>query len=319
MYALRSTTTQPDESAVLYRSPKEPLAAHEVLALNPAARTMSRLVMHEDGYPRLIAGQQFSSSEFALLLPLFTSYPDYCPFEDFLAGHLYHSTSEENIARCRDRLQTALDSGTWQQETAPLRGIISRLHVKVRELGVEMTAIYKTGYLLQAIGHTYLAVVKAPAEGHPLRHLLHGFLPQGHLLAYNSTLRLLSYLTVEQGNPRLFLEAELTLLEERVLLPVLEVAPGYCSDEVILANYTYGETDEQTLARAAHRLREATNMGTWDYAMRPVRNSMSRARRKVSAMGIALPSILGTGYMATWVGSQLLQRNKGGLHHGRHR
>jgi len=303
-----------DERAVLYRSPQEPVAAREVIALNPVARTLSRLVLDADGSPRLVAGQTFSLGEFAVLRPIVLSYPEYCPFEELLASHYYGSLSEENIATCREQLQIALDTHSWLEVINPLRTLISRLHFKVRDVGIGLGPIYKTGYLLQALGPNYRAIMNVPSTESPIQHLLRGFVPSGHVVTYNPTVRMLSYLAVEHELPRLVQEVDLTLMEERVLLPVLEAAPSYCLDERILASYTYGETGEEALALATRSLQDAKSDGLWDYKMRPIRNAMSRARLKVSAMGIALPSILETGYMASYVGPHLSQRDKGGRH-----
>jgi len=314
MYAVHPAPKHLDEYAVLYRFPKEPVAAHEVLALNPMTRTFSRLMLADDGSPRLIAGQTFSLGEFAVLHPIILSYPEYCPFEEMLACHYYGSMSEEHVAACRERLQIAHDTNTWLEMISPLRALISRLHFKVRDLGIELGAIFKTGYVLQALGPNYRAIMNVPSTESHIQHLLRGFVPSGHVLAYNPTSRTLSYLAVEHDHPLIVQEAELTLLEERVLLPVLEAAPSYCIDERILASYTYGETGEEALAHATRSLQEAKSDGLWDYKMRPIRNAMSRARLKVSAMGIAIPSILATGYMASYVGPHLYQRDKGGCH-----
>lgn len=305
-----------DPHAVLYRSPQEPMAAREVLALNPVQRTLSRLVLDTDGSPRLVAGQTFSLGEFAVLRPIVLSYPEYCPFEELLAAH-YGLLSEEHVTECRSRLQTAIDTGTWAEVIGPLRAIILRLHLKLRHLGVDLGTVYKTGYVLQAIGPNYTSLVNVPSATSSIRPFLHGFLPHGHLLAYNPTSRMLSYLAVEYEQPRLLQEALLTLLEERVLLPVFKAVPSYCLDERILASYTYGETGEEALALATQSLQDAKSDGLWDYKMRPVRNAMSQARLKVSAMGISIPSLVGTGYMATYVGPHLSQRReKGGRPHG---
>lgn len=87
---------------------------------------------------------------------------------------------------------------------------------------------------------------------------------------------------------------------------------------MILANYIYGDTNEESLTQARWSLEEAKKRaGQWDYTMRPVRNAMSRVRLKVRAMGISIPSLLATGYIATYVGPQLSQRReKGGRPHG---
>jgi len=221
-----------------------------------------------------------------------------------------------HVAECRERLQTAIDTGTWVEVISPIRAIISRLHMKVRQLGVELGAVYKTGYVLQAIGPNYQAILSIPPAASSIRYFLRGFLPSDHVLAYNPAQKMLSYLSVEQGQPHLVLEAVLTLLEERVLLPVFEAVPSYCAIEILLANYIYGKTDEESLARAHQGLEEAKKAGLWDYTMRPLRNAMSRARLKVSPMGVSLPSILETGYMAMYVGPQLYRRGQKGGRHG---
>lgn len=137
------------------------------------------------------------------------------------------------------------------------------------------------------------------AEQASIRYFsLPGQLPEGHILALNVHLGLLSYLYLdEQKTPRLLGEQQFSVNEMRVLVPLLEQYPHFCPYEIMLASFTYGQVTETTIASAGERLHEAQFAGTWDYEMRPVRNILSRARFKLKDLGIDIRSILETGYM----------------------
>ena len=125
------------------------LAPGSTLAMNLEARTLSLLI---DG-PRLIMQQQLSVNEMYMLVPLLESYPYYCPYEVLLAHISSNTITEASISRCRQRLQEAMSSGTWQQELRPIRRALSSLRNKlyhldlgisnVRERGCSLVSLYK--------------------------------------------------------------------------------------------------------------------------------------------------------------------------------
>ncbi len=124
------------------------LPADQTLALNGTLGTLSCLSYSHEG-PRLIAQQLFTSSELSVLRPLLESYPDYCPYEVLMAsfscgGHI----SETTVVQARQRLQEALEREEWDQELRPLRNVLSRTRLKLRDFGIEISSILETGYIL---------------------------------------------------------------------------------------------------------------------------------------------------------------------------
>jgi hypothetical protein len=136
-----------DNSTIRYFSLQDTLPSGHILVLNTTSGTLSYLY-REDERARLMRQQQFTFSEMSLLLPLLDSYPHYCPHEVIFA-HFYNSHVTESIVmHYRERLQDALDTGTWDQEMRPLRNVLSRVRLKVRPFGISITSILETGYML---------------------------------------------------------------------------------------------------------------------------------------------------------------------------
>ncbi|HEX6482333.1 MAG TPA: hypothetical protein VF043_26110 [Ktedonobacteraceae bacterium] len=134
-------------STIRYFSLQDTLPAGHILVLNISSGTLSYLCRDSER-ARLMMQQQFTFSEMSLLLPLLDSYPHYCPHEVIFA-HFYNSNvTEPIIMRYRQRLQDALDAGTWDQEMRPLRNVLSRVRVKLRPFGISITSILETGYML---------------------------------------------------------------------------------------------------------------------------------------------------------------------------
>ena len=140
-----------DEEILHYAMP-ELLPAGHTLALNVLLGTLS-LIANDSHlpYPRMVAEQQFTSSELSLLLPLLNSHPHYCPYEVLLASFNHRKITEATIERCRQRLQEAQDEGVWDQEMRPVRNVLSRTRIKMRSFGVEIASILETGYVLMTL------------------------------------------------------------------------------------------------------------------------------------------------------------------------
>lgn len=121
----------------------------QILALNSRFGTLSLLTSQsETTHPVLLGEQQFSSSEMSVLIPLLQLYPHYCPYEVLLANFNCGNTAEETIERFRLRLQEAQFAGVWDYEMRPVRNILSRTRFKLRDLGIEISSILETGYIL---------------------------------------------------------------------------------------------------------------------------------------------------------------------------
>jgi hypothetical protein len=145
----RNNLDQHTES-ILHYSLQDALPAGRTLALNVELGTLSYISSGED-VPKLLAQQQFTASELSILLPLLDSYPYYCPYEVLYASFYNGEVTEMIVGRCRQRLQHALEVGTWDQEMRPVRNVLSRTRIKLRSLGVNVTSILETGCILRVL------------------------------------------------------------------------------------------------------------------------------------------------------------------------
>ena len=135
-----------------------------------------------------------------------------------------------------------------------------------------------------------------------LHFSMQGSLPEGDLLALNTTLGTLSYLTMQDSLPTLIGQQQFTNNEMSVLLPLLDNHPYYCPYEVLYASFYNGTVNEKTIALSREQLDEAMATGIWDQQMRPIRNVLSRTRLKTRMMGIDILAILETGYILRFLG-----------------
>src|SRR5579862_7002883 len=132
---------------ILHYSLDEILPLGQTLALNVLLGTLS-LIANDTPYPRMVAEQQFTSSELSLLVPLLNSHPHYCPYEVLLASFNHRIVTEATVDRCRKRLHEAQLEGIWDQEMRPVRNVLSRTRLKMRSFGIEIASILETGYVL---------------------------------------------------------------------------------------------------------------------------------------------------------------------------
>lgn len=147
--AVRRDTTinKLDTGQILYFGLQDALPEGHILALNTHLGTLSYL--HSSGkWPRMLVQQQFTNSEMSLLRPLLEHYPHYCPHEVMFANFYNGTVSEKTIARARARLQEALDYGTWDHEMRPVRNVLSRTRLKLKDFGLDVLSILETGYML---------------------------------------------------------------------------------------------------------------------------------------------------------------------------
>ena len=121
------------------------LPADQTLAINLETRTISLL---SEG-PTLIVEQQLSANELHLFVPILDSFPHYCPYEVLLSHLSTKVVTAASIARCRQRLQNALEIGTWDQEMRPVRNVLSRTRLKLRTFGLNIASILETGCILR--------------------------------------------------------------------------------------------------------------------------------------------------------------------------
>ncbi|HJT58802.1 MAG TPA: hypothetical protein VJ761_19990 [Ktedonobacteraceae bacterium] len=137
-----------DTGKIRYFSLQDTLPAGHILAFNTFSGTLSYLCHRKGEQMPLMMQQQFTFSEMSLLLPLLEAYPHYCPHEVIFAHFYNGDVTELVVSSYRQRLQDALDAGTWDQEMRPLRNVLSRVRLKARPFGLNITSILETGYML---------------------------------------------------------------------------------------------------------------------------------------------------------------------------
>ena len=143
---------EPDKDAIVHFELTDLLPENQLLVLYPRLGTLARLAVQPDvSHPLILAEQQFSAHEMQILYPLLRAYPDYCPHEVLFASFSFGTTSEAMVERCRIRLEEARFADLWDYEMRPLRGVLSRTRMKLRALGIEISSILETGYLLTSL------------------------------------------------------------------------------------------------------------------------------------------------------------------------
>ncbi len=98
----------------------------------------------------MLAEEQFTNSEVAILIPLLKSFPHHCPYEVLLANFHTGSMNENIVTRWRTRLQDAQETGAWDQEMRPVRNMLSRTRLKLHTFGIDILSIFETGYILMS-------------------------------------------------------------------------------------------------------------------------------------------------------------------------
>lgn len=137
-----------DTEQILYFTLRDALPEGHTLVLNTRLGTLSYLHTVEGKWPRMLVQQQFTNSELSLLQPLLEHYPHYCPHEVMFANFYNGTVTEKTIARARERLQEAMDYGTWDHEMRPVRNVLSRTRLKLKDFGLDVLSILETGYIL---------------------------------------------------------------------------------------------------------------------------------------------------------------------------
>jgi len=137
-----------ESGQILYFDLQGTLPARHTLALSTALCTLSYLSIDDKLQPRILAQQQFTQSELSLLRPLLEYYPHYCPHEVMFANFYNGAVTEHTIARARERLQEAVEYGTWDHEMRPVRNVLSRARLKLKDFGMDVLSILETGYML---------------------------------------------------------------------------------------------------------------------------------------------------------------------------
>jgi hypothetical protein len=149
--SVRKDTTvikKSENEQILYFSLQDALPEGHTLALDTHLCTLAYLYLAEGKWPRMLLQQQFTQSEMSLLRPLLANYPHYCPHEEMFASFYNGSVNEQTIARARERLEEALEYETWDHEMRPVRNVLSRTRLKLKDFGIDIHSILETGYIM---------------------------------------------------------------------------------------------------------------------------------------------------------------------------
>jgi hypothetical protein len=142
----------PRDEAILYFTLEGLFPQGHTLAYHRSLGILSLLCPDKQvPYPRLIAQQQFSERERDLLLPLLTSYPHFTPYEvlhvSFYQG--FTRLSEQAVLQAKQRIDgLRAEQGLWDAEIKPLRNVMARVRVRLREVGLDSVCMLETGYIL---------------------------------------------------------------------------------------------------------------------------------------------------------------------------
>ena len=151
LFPLPEGPTEPDEE-IEHFTLEGLFPQTHVFALHLGLKTL----MHIDGdpelpYPRMLGVVQFTDRELDLFQPLRQNYPQFTPYEIILASFTwgFASLSEQTVAKAQQRLEEARQEGSlWDTELRPVRNIMSRTRLKLREVGLEVISLLETGYVL---------------------------------------------------------------------------------------------------------------------------------------------------------------------------
>ena len=125
--------------------------ATHVFALNLTLGTFLHLYWEEQlPYPLVLGEQQLTERERDLLRPLLAHSPQFVPYEIIHASFYqgYDHLSEQRITAAQARLDLLREEKLWDAEMRPIRNVMARLRLKLREVGLETVNMLETGYLL---------------------------------------------------------------------------------------------------------------------------------------------------------------------------
>src|SRR5579859_760476 len=128
------------------------------LACNRVLGTIA-LLTDEQNHPCMVAEEQFTSTEMRVLLPLLEHYqatsasapPSYCPHEVLLAYWTHGHVTSDQVVHCREHLREAQETGIWDLEMRPIRNMVSRVRLKIRAFGLDVSSILNVGYMLMRV------------------------------------------------------------------------------------------------------------------------------------------------------------------------
>lgn len=136
------------QDAFLHFTLSDVLPSGHVLIMNRNLGVLS-LIMAKDEHIRVLGEQQFTTSELNIVLPLLDAFPYYCPYEVLYAHFYSNDVTEHTVSVARAHLQVAQEEGTWELEMRALRTTLSRARLKLRMLGLNISSLLETGYILR--------------------------------------------------------------------------------------------------------------------------------------------------------------------------
>ena len=119
--------------------------------LNLALGTFLHLYWEEQlPYPLVLGEQQLTERERDLLRPRLSHYPQFAPYEVIHASFHegYDRLSEQLITQAQARLDLLREEKLWDADMRPIRNVMARLRLKVREVGLDTVNMLETGYML---------------------------------------------------------------------------------------------------------------------------------------------------------------------------
>ncbi len=151
MQSQEQSTPRAEQESIQYYVLEGLFPATHVFALNLALGTFLHLYWEEQlPYPLILGEQQLTERERDLLRPLLAQYPQFAPYEIIHASYFegYDRLSEQLIAQAQAKLETLREDKLWDAEMRPLRNVMARLRLKVREVGLDTVNMLETGYML---------------------------------------------------------------------------------------------------------------------------------------------------------------------------
>jgi hypothetical protein len=125
--------------------------ATHVFALNLALGTFLHLYWEERlPYPLVLGEQQLTERECDLLRPRLSHSPQFAPYEVIHASYFegYDRLSEQLIAQAQEKLDLLREEKLWDVQMRPIRNVMARLRLKIREVGLDTVNMLETGYML---------------------------------------------------------------------------------------------------------------------------------------------------------------------------
>lgn len=129
------------------------------------------------------------------------------------------------------------------------------------------------------------------------RHFsLPGLLSVDYRLVLNIKTNTLSLLA---DGPLLVQQQQLSEVEKRALLPILNAFPRACPYVVLLANISSANAPSTSIGYWQQRLEEAQSQGTWQRELKPLRRALSSLRQKLRTFHLEISTVREMGYSIT--------------------